>query len=167
MARSGSVVLRLLGLCGAVGALEHSTRRRIFAAALVSALPTAALAASPAAAADAATQFERVSPLQFIAALGDGKASSGSGAQDWGLWRKDPGPRGVRLAGCVPTATASRPSATRRNRSQRLAKAGKADAGWTFDAKDWWLEEHGASKPPRARPVGRAPFASHGLLRQA
>ena len=34
---------------------------------------------------------------QFIAALGDPKASSGTGAEQWGIWRIDPGPRGVRL----------------------------------------------------------------------
>ncbi|KAJ1452507.1 hypothetical protein M885DRAFT_526866 [Pelagophyceae sp. CCMP2097] len=120
MALSAVVVLLSCGLCGA---LEHSAKRRLFAVALASALPAALVSALPA---DAAAQFERVSPLQFIAALGDGSASSGGGAQDWGLWRKDPGPRGVRLAG-----------------SPRLAKSGKADAGWTFDARDWWLEEHG------------------------
>ena len=34
---------------------------------------------------------------QFIAALGDPKASSGTGAEQWGIWRIDPGPRGVQL----------------------------------------------------------------------
>ena len=34
---------------------------------------------------------------QFIAALGDPKASAGTGAEQWGIWRIDPGPRGVRL----------------------------------------------------------------------
>ena len=35
---------------------------------------------------------------QFIAALGDPKASSGrGGAEKWGIWRIDPGPRGVFL----------------------------------------------------------------------
>jgi len=28
---------------------------------------------------------------------GDPNANSGAGAENWGLWRKDPGPRGVRL----------------------------------------------------------------------
>ena len=40
--------------------------------------------------------FEQVD-TQFIAALGDPKASSGTGAEQWGIWRIDPGPRGVRL----------------------------------------------------------------------
>ena len=81
--------------------------------------------------ADAAGQsrprFKRLSTLQYIAALGDPRATSGSGAQAWGLWRLDPGPRGVRL-----------------NRYEQLkAAGGVAPAQWKFDAKDWWLEEHG------------------------
>jgi hypothetical protein len=71
-------------------------------------------------------KFQRI-PLQFIAALGDPEATSGSGAQAWGVWPVDPGPRGVRL-----------------NRYERLQEAdGVAPAGWQFDGKDWWLEENG------------------------
>jgi hypothetical protein len=70
--------------------------------------------------------FKRI-PLQFIAALGEPEATSGSGAQGWGVWRVDPGPRGVRL-----------------NRYDRLQKSGGvAPAGWQFDDTDWWLEENG------------------------
>jgi hypothetical protein len=66
-------------------------------------------------------------PTQYIAALGDPRASSGSGAQSWGLWPLDPGPRGVELSGY-----------------DRLQKAGGvAPARWRFDGADWWLEEHG------------------------
>lgn len=66
-------------------------------------------------------------PTQFIAALGEPGATSGSGAQSWGLWRLDPGPRGVNL-----------------NNYDRLKNAGGvALAGWRFDEADWWLEEHG------------------------
>ena len=43
------------------------------------------------------TLFKRI-PTQFIAALGDPLARSGDGAEQWGLWTVDPGPRGVRLA---------------------------------------------------------------------
>ena len=42
------------------------------------------------------TGFTRVAP-QFIAALGEPTAKSGNNAQTWGLWRVDPGPRGVPL----------------------------------------------------------------------
>lgn len=70
--------------------------------------------------------FKRI-PLQFIAALGDPGASSGNNAQDWGLWRIDPGPRGVRL-----------------RHFQSLQEAGGvAPAQWRFDRNDWWLEEYG------------------------
>ena len=44
----------------------------------------------------AETAFKPI-PTQYIAALGDPGASSGIGADTWGLWRLDPGPRGVRL----------------------------------------------------------------------
>ena len=72
------------------------------------------------------TKFRR-SPTQFIAALGDPGATSGSGAQSWGLWRLDPGPRGVRLG-----------------RYEQLEAAnGVAPAQWQFDRTNWWLEEHG------------------------
>ncbi len=41
-------------------------------------------------------KFKRVR-TQFIAALSDPAATSGIGAEAWGLWPVDPGPRGVRL----------------------------------------------------------------------
>ncbi|GKS57638.1 hypothetical protein YTPLAS18_11650 [Nitrospira sp.] len=72
------------------------------------------------------TKLQRTS-TQFIAALGDPRANSGNGAQSWGLWPLDPGPRGVEL-----------------DSYQRLKEAGGvAPARWTFDGTDWWLEEHG------------------------
>ena len=78
------------------------------------------------AAAGAQPKFQRIS-TQFIAALGDPRATSGSGAQSWGLWPLDPGPRGVEL-----------------NSYKRLKDAGGvAPARWKFDGTDWWLEEHG------------------------
>ena len=71
-------------------------------------------------------KFKQV-PTQFIAALADPSARSGGGAQLWGLWRLDPGPRGVGV-----------------NRYERLKSAGGvAPAQWKFDNSDWWLEEHG------------------------
>lgn len=72
------------------------------------------------------TKFKRI-PTQFIAALGDPNASSGVGAQDWGLWRVDPGPRGVWL----------------RNYWQLENSGGIAPAQWRFDRNDWWVEENG------------------------
>lgn len=72
------------------------------------------------------TKFKRI-PTQYIAALGDPSATSGNGAQLWGLWPVDPGPRGVKL-----------------NRYHSLKEAGGvAPARWRFDETDWWLEEHG------------------------
>ena len=77
------------------------------------------------------TGFRRV-PTQYIAALGDPGATSGSGAELWGLWRLDPGPRGVRLA----------------NYRQLKAAGGVAPAQWQFDHTDWWLEENGLIMEP-------------------
>jgi hypothetical protein len=72
------------------------------------------------------TGFRRISP-QYIAALGDPGAKSGNFAESWGLWRLDPGPRGVPL-----------------NYYERLKTVGGvAPAQWKFDSTDWWLEEHG------------------------
>ncbi len=72
------------------------------------------------------TQFRRI-PVQFIAALGEPTANAGQGAQTWGLWDVDPGPRGVWL------------------RYYNILKAtgGTAPTGWTFDPNDWWLDENG------------------------
>ena len=71
-------------------------------------------------------KFKRI-PTQFIAALGDPGARSGNNAQSWGLWREDPGPRGVRLS----------------NYEKLQAAGGVAPAQWQFDQTNWWLEENG------------------------
>ena len=63
---------------------------------------------------------------QFIAALGAPTDTHGTNAEKWGLWDKDPGPRGVWLK-LFPV----------------LALAGTAPAGWQFDPAEWWMEEHG------------------------
>ena len=60
-------------------------------------LATMAAVAQPVHAADGGQmKFKRIS-TQYIAALGDPGATSGSGAQSWGLWPLDPDPRGVEL----------------------------------------------------------------------
>ena len=76
-------------------------------------------------------------PTQYIAALGDRGATSGTGAEAWGLWAVDPGPRGVKL-----------------NRFAALQAAGGiAPANWAFDGADWWLEEHGLIMEPPTFPL--------------
>jgi hypothetical protein len=85
--------------------------------------------------------FKPLRQIQFIAALGDSSAQAGSGATNWGLWRVDPGPRGVRLGDFT-----------------RLQAAGcVAPAKWVFDHEDWWLEEHGLimEKPEFPLPPGK------------
>lgn len=89
---------------------------------LVSFGPALAESADPG---ESVVKFKRI-PTQFIAALGDPAASSGGGAQTWGLWRRDPGPRGVWL----------------RNYEALQAAGGQA-GDWRFDGSDWWLEENG------------------------
>lgn len=86
------------------------------------------------------TKFKRIQ-TQFIAALGEPHASSGMGAQTWGLWRKDPGPRGVWLG----------------SYKQLKASNGVAPAQWKFDDADWWLDENGLimEKPDFPVPPGK------------
>src|SRR6187431_482384 len=85
------------------------------------------------------SEFRRIEP-QYIAALGDPGATSGNGAQAWGLWSQDPGPRGCKL-----------------DLYPQLKAAGVAPSQWKFDAKDWWLEEHGLimEKPTFPLPPGK------------
>ena len=78
----------------------------------------------------------------YIAALGDPQASSGMGAEEWGLWRVDPGPPGVYL----------------NDFSEQLEKTGGvAPAGWQLDEDDWWVEEYGRimDKPEFPIPCGK------------
>ncbi|HSF68417.1 MAG TPA: hypothetical protein VLA67_13430 [Nitrospiraceae bacterium] len=121
---------------GAGLALTRRTPRLIRRACLVMALlVTIATLAQPVHAAGGG-QTKRIS-TQFIAALGDPGATSGSGAQSWGLWPLDPGPRGVEL-----------------NSYKRLKDAGGvAPARWKFDGTDWWLEEHGLIMEPPTFPL--------------
>jgi hypothetical protein len=73
----------------------------------------------------AETQIRQID-TQFIAALGSPTDTHGTNAAEWGLWDKDPGPRGVWLK-LFPA----------------LSTAGYAPAGWKFDPAEWWMEEHG------------------------
>jgi hypothetical protein len=114
-------------------------RQRRFAARVALLVLMSVLAPYAGAEGERPMKFKRVQ-TQFIAALGDPAASSGSGAEAWGIWRIDPGPRGVRL-----------------ERFDSLKTAGVAPAQWKFDATDWWLEEHGLimEKPDFPLPPGR------------
>src|ERR1041384_372590 len=85
------------------------------------------------------SKYKRIEP-QFIAALGDPGATSGNGAQSWGFWNQDPGPRACKL-----------------DHYPQLKATGVAPAQWKFDASDWWLEEHGfiMEKPTFPLPAGK------------
>ncbi len=69
---------------------------------------------------------------QYIATLAGPDAKSGTGAETWGHWELDPGPRGVRL----------------KNYEQLVANGGVAPAGWKYEASDWWLDENGLLMEP-------------------
>lgn len=88
--------------------------------------------------------FKRLLNIQFLAAdpgMKNGMLSSGTGASQWGIWRVDPGPRGVRLG----------------DFSRLKSSGGVAPARWMFDPQDWWLEENGLimEKPEFPVPPGR------------
>ena len=74
----------------------------------------------------AETKIRRIQ-TQYIATLAPVGATSGTGAESWGIWKVDPGPIGVWL-----------------RLYQALQKAGNiAPSGWRFDIDDWWLDENG------------------------
>lgn len=108
--------------------------------ALITALLALFLLVLPWRTAQAEIRFRPIQ-TQFIAALADPGAKAGTGADAWGLWTLDPGPRGVRLDS-YPTLTSA---------------GGMTPAGWTFNSADWWLEEHGLimEPPPGPLPPGK------------
>lgn len=126
-------ILRTIGMRthiprGTTSERTRSMRRLICRACLATTLlVTIAFVAQPVyAAGGGQTKFKRIS-TQYIAALGNPGSNSGNGAQSWGLWPLDPGPRGVKL-----------------DRYSSLTNSGGvAPARWKFDETDWWLEEHG------------------------
>lgn len=140
-------ILRMIGIRTpvpreAVFARTRSTQQLIRCACLATVLlvTIAVVAQAVYAASGSQTKFKRIS-TQYIAALGDPGATSGSSAQSWGLWPLDPGPRGVKL-----------------NRYQSLkTSSGVAPARWKFDETDWWLEEHGLimEQPTVPLPAGK------------
>eukprot|EP00931_Biecheleriopsis_adriatica_P005877 TRINITY_DN107354_c0_g1_i1.p1 TRINITY_DN107354_c0_g1~~TRINITY_DN107354_c0_g1_i1.p1 ORF type:complete len:288 (+),score=57.30 TRINITY_DN107354_c0_g1_i1:52-915(+) len=83
---------------------------------------------------------------QYIAALGDPKATTGTGAETWGLWSQDPGPRGVKFW----------------ELDKMKARGGMAPARWKFDSNDWWLEEHGLLMEKPAFPLAAGRYLVTG-----
>lgn len=82
----------------------------------------------------------------FIAALGAPGATSGNDAETWGLWRQDPGPRGVELADFPALES----------------KGGVTSWDWRFDPKAWWLEEHGLIMETPAFPLPAGEYVVTG-----
>lgn len=83
-------------------------------------LPSGALAAKD------SVRFKRI-PTQFIAALAEPDATKGTGAETWGVWSIDPGPRGVWL----------------RDFQKLVSTDGVSPTNWEFNTNDWWLDENG------------------------
>ena len=90
--------------------------------------------------ASATPKFKSI-PTQFIAALGDPSANSGTGAQKWGIWRTDPGINGLSFVLYDILKNAG----------------GYAPGNWKFDVRDWWLDENGLimEKPQFPVPAGK------------
>jgi len=150
-------------LLAPVEALNLNTRRTVLSklparVGLTAAVLTSRRSPSSAAAEESEKpKFKRLPQTQFIAALGDPESSSGSGAEKWGLWEQDPGPRGVRLRGNglgVDYAKLVGPD-----------MKGVAPAGWRFDEKDWWLEEHGLIMEAPANLPARSLSSSEKSIR--
>ena len=83
----------------------------------------------------------RLVPTQYIAVLGDPNARSGGGAQNWGLWKTDPGPRGVWL----------------KDYKGLQQSGGITPAKWRHNDSDWWLDENGLimEQPEFPAPPGK------------
>jgi len=118
---------------------DSALTRRAFLLSSAAAAATVGLSRSVLATQDF-RDFRRV-PTQYIAALGSPDARSGNDAQTWGLWRHDPGPRGVPL----------------QEYGRLKASGGVAPSSWRFDDQAWWLEEHGLimEQPEFPLPAGR------------
>ncbi|MBN35136.1 MAG: hypothetical protein CMM46_10250 [Rhodospirillaceae bacterium] len=59
--------------------------------------------------------------------MGDPLSTSGTGAEEWGLWPLDPGPRGIHLT----------------DYDVLVESEGLDPAGWRHDSEAWWVEERG------------------------
>jgi len=96
--------------------------------------------------------YRRVSPTQFVAALGDPNSNSGTNAREWGVWAQDPGPRGVFLRN-YRTGIVQQQRPPEDDDDYNDGTMMTAPAGWKFDPNDWWLEEHGIIMESPAFPI--------------
>ena len=88
--------------------------------------------------------YERVSPLQFIAALGDPEANSGDGAGSWGIWETDPGPRGFR-----------------QREYEKVASGELRPPKW-FQEQDFYLDENAIIMPQPSFPLPEGKYLVTG-----
>lgn len=135
-----------------LSAFNHFTgRRRQSPASVFSPLVAFAImffsVVSPLALADESseTRFRRID-TQYIAALADPAATAGGGAQNWGIWRVDPGPRGVWI----------------KHFDKFFAQDSTMPKKWQFDAGDWWLDENGLIMEQPDFPVAAGKYVVTG-----
>jgi len=88
--------------------------------------------------------YERVSPLQFIAALGDPEANSGGGTGSWGIWETDPGPRGFR-----------------QREYEKVASGELRPPKW-FQEQDFYLDENAIIMPQPSFPLPEGKYLVTG-----
>ena len=112
---------------------------------LLSAIFSTCLYTQANAASDDDIKFYRI-PTQYIAALGDPTATSGSGAETWGLWDVDPGPRGLWI----------------KHYDQLASTGGITPAKWEFDPKEWWVDENGLLMEKPKFPVSPGKYVVTG-----
>jgi len=115
--------------------LGSKARRALLASSAAAALTYTVIGPAPAQSMSLPPGYERVAPLQFIAALGDEKATSGKGAGDWGLWPVDPGPLGLRLS------------------TYEKVKAGTVTAPAWLNDDDFFLDENAIVMPQPTFPL--------------
>ncbi len=80
---------------------------------------------------------EKHLPIKFIAALGSPTATSGTGAETWGIWHDDPAQRAVWLK-YYPIVKAA---------------GGFAPGNWQVNDDDWWMDENSLIMQPPEFPV--------------
>ncbi|MEM7240779.1 MAG: hypothetical protein AAF429_01205 [Pseudomonadota bacterium] len=100
-------------------------------------LMLSALGAAAGSAAGASGYDYKNAPIHFIASLGAADATSGDGAETWGIWYGDPATRSVWLS-MYPLIR---------------QMGGFTPANWRIEEDDWWLDENGLIMQPPNFPI--------------
>jgi len=130
-----------------------SELRRAFLASSAAALTYNAITLGPNLGLFLPEGYERVSPIQFIAAIGDPNSNSGTNAADWGLWDSDPGPRGVPLNRYIATTTTTATIANTKKDASTTASTTSLPLPEWLDSTDYLLDENAIIMPPPTFPI--------------